>query len=535
MDEKQLRSGVGVSLTPEVAGVSVGAVPSALEVFRKRFLINVGSNVCFLVFNSAIMIWYVPFLVQHLGMGAYGMVSLSNTLVEFATIVSGSLDVSVSRFLTIDLNRGDYRTANRTFNTSVAISLAAAALVLMLVMIIAPDFSRLFNVPEGLEFETQILFGGVAFTMIAAMLGANFGVSARILHRFDLYNAVRALTSFTRVCFVAACFLVWSASLKYVAIGLFMAACVGLVGDIMVWRRLTPQLQIDHRDVDLGRVRGLLGLSGWSIVNFGGGLLIWEMNLIIINALFGSDMTGRYGSLLVFPTLIETMTEALSKVLSPLIIARYAVGDIEGMRRISHSSVRILGLVLALPVGLLCGLAQPTLGLWLGHEYMGLDVLLVLLVGHLSFNLAIRPLAYVATAYNRVRAPGLATFAFGILNVFLALFFARWCGWGAAGVAAASAVTWTVKNVGFLSGYTASLMGLSWWTFYAPVTVGCIGAGAVAAAGRVVLLFWWPTSWITLACLGAAIAGGYAGFVYFMVLSRSDREFIWSHMTRVRG
>ncbi len=503
------------------------ALSSAAGVFKKRFLVNVGSNIGFLIFNSAMMIWYVPFLIRHLGMGAYGMVSLSNTLVEFAAIISGSLDVSVSRYLAIDVNRSDFRGANRTFNTSLAISFTTAAALLIVVAIVTPIFPRLFNIPAGLDFQTKLLFSGVAFTMLAAIIGANFSAPCRILHRFDLFNATRALTLATRVCIVTSCFLFWSPSLEYVALGLFIAGTVGLLGDAWLWRRLAPQLRVDRRDVDLERVPGLLGLSGWSIVNFGGGLLIWEINLVIVNMLFGADMTGRYGSLLVFPTLIETMTEAIAKVLSPMIIARYAVGDIAGVQQISCASVRILGLILALPIGLLCGFAQPTLALWLGREYAGLDILLILLIGHLTCNLAIRPLAYVATAYNRVKAPGVATFVFGVFNVFLAIIFAKWCDWGVAGVAAASALTWTLKNVGFLSTYSALLMGLKWWRFYGPLSLGCLAAGSVWAASRLLLTLWWPTDWMTLMALATSTATLYVCLAYFFGLSRSDRAFIW--------
>jgi len=78
-------------------------------------------------------------------------------------------------------------------------------------------------------------------------------------------------------------------------------------------------------------------------------------------------------------------------------------------------------------------------------------LLLILLVGHLSVNLAIRPLAYVSTAYNRNKLPALITLVLGVANVVLAIVLARWSGWGVAGVAAAAAIMWTIKNVVFLS------------------------------------------------------------------------------------
>lgn len=39
-----------------------------------RFVVNVGSSLVYVVLNTGIMFWYIPFLLKHLGVAAYGMV-----------------------------------------------------------------------------------------------------------------------------------------------------------------------------------------------------------------------------------------------------------------------------------------------------------------------------------------------------------------------------------------------------------------------------------------------------------------------------
>ena len=267
-------------------------------------------------------------------------------------------------------------------------------------------FPLLFNVPAWQERATQFLFAGVAVTMLAAVLSGSFGVASLITHRFDLRNVIRFLTSLSRVLVVVFCFRFWSPSLWHVAAGFIVSAWVGLVGDLLVWKLLTPQLHIDCHDIDRDRFHALKGLGGWAAVNQIGTLLLLQASLLIVNAMFGAEMTGRYGSMLLFPALIEMTTATVITVLSPAIMARYAVGDIEGMRGIASRSVKLLGLGLALPIGLLCGFCRPLLTLWLGSEFAQQDLLLVLLIGPLTANLAIMPLAYVLTAYNRVKVQG---------------------------------------------------------------------------------------------------------------------------------
>ena len=58
------------------------------------------------------------------------------------------------------------------------------------------------------------------------------------------------------------------------------------------------------------------------------------------------------------------------------------------MIRITKSSVKLLGLAIALPVGLVCGLAPQLLTIWVGEEFAFLAPLMIVLTIHMTINLA---------------------------------------------------------------------------------------------------------------------------------------------------
>src|SRR6478672_7338267 len=85
---------------------------------RGRFTVNLFANVGSLGLSMLVGVWYVPFLVGHLGVAAYGLIPLASTLTSYMSLITLGLNSAVGRSLTIALEREDHAQANRIFNTS---------------------------------------------------------------------------------------------------------------------------------------------------------------------------------------------------------------------------------------------------------------------------------------------------------------------------------------------------------------------------------------------------------------------------------
>lgn len=492
----------------------------------RRFLANVGSSLVYAVLNVGIMFWYIPFLLKHLGVAAYGMVPLTSAFVIFAAVVCDGVNGAVYRNLAIDLNREDLSAAQKTFNSAVILTIAVSCFLLIPIVPLVWLFPQLFQVPPDLGGATQFLIAGSFFTALTFLIGSPFDASSMITHRFDVRNAVRSAVALSRVGIVALCFYFWPASLLHVGLGLIASALVGLGGSVIAWRRLTPQLRLQFGAVDPHRFRPLLNIGAWSAVNTAGMLLLMQVDLLLVNALFGTDMTGRYGALLAFAVLIHTLAEVVTPIFNPAIMARYAIDDLSGLRRLLEFAVGLLAFALALPVGLLCGLGRPLLSLWLGPDFAELDALLAVLVAHLAVNLAGRPLAYLLTAHNKVKQQAFVTLSLGVVNVLLAVALALWAEWGVLGIAGATAIVWTLKNTLFLPVYAARVLGLVWWAFLPRLAGGAAAVLGVALAGRALAAMWSPLDWIGLAAMAAAISAIYSITLVGLIVRPDDRRLI---------
>jgi membrane protein EpsK len=394
------------------------------------------------------------------------------------------------------------------------------------IIIVSIYFSSIFGASPGWERDSSWLFLLVASSFLITVLGGCFSVSCLIHSRFLSINIVNLMGILTRVGLILALYSALPGRLWYVGGASLTAAVVVLAGFVYLWRRLTPELHISLAAFDRVRLGAMASMSSWMMVNMVGAALLGRVDLLVINAFYGSAVTGGYASVAQFAMFMEYLVTAASGVVRPIILIKYAQGDQAGLQKLAAQSVKLLGLGLGLPVGLLCGLAPSLLTVWLGPSYAYLAGLLIIVIFHLSLNLSIRPLLHIQNAYNKVRWPGLATLLSGIANLGLAIFLARWGIWGAAGVAVATAIAWTAKNGVYMPIYTARAMDLRWWTFMPHLIASIAGTALAWGLAYGVTLVRMPDSWLTLGASAAAVSLVYTLIIWAWGLNGDDRALL---------
>ena len=183
---------------------------------------------------------------------------------------------------------------------------------------------------------------------------------------------------------------------------------------------------------------------------------------------------------------------------------------------------------MALPIGLLCGLARPFLQTWLGRSFADLAPLAWLLIGPLCINLAILPLFSVQLALNKVRWPGIVSLAMGAGNLALAIILAGPMNLGIYGVAAAGAITLTSKNAIYTPIYTAGILGRRLTAFFGAMMPSVVATALVAGAATALSSVTDLASWPRLLCACIAVTVPYVPLAYFLLISGEERQTIRS-------
>ena len=511
------------------------AVPRAARPRSGRFAINLVSNVGQLGLSTIVGAWYVPYLVRKLGPAAYGLIPLASSITSYMALITLGLNSAVGRYLTIALEQEDHQRANLIFNTSFWGSLALTALLLIPAALGTLYLDHIVRVPSGFDLQARWLFVGTTAAFLLNEIKTPFDVSSFCRNRFDLRNLVAISEVLARVSLVVLLFYALTPRINYVGFAIFAGAVISAVGAVWLWKVLTPTLRVDPHFFDLGILRELTATGGWVVVNEIGAILYLSIELLVAIRLFGAEESGQYAAVLQLPLLVRSLGSTVGAVFLPSAFSYFARHDIDGLVAYLCRAVKCLGLMLALPIALMCGFAEPLLRLWLGPGFSHLYPLLFLMGAHLCINVPIRPLLALPLAANRVKVPALVTMVMGIANLGVALVLAGPMHWGLYGIAAAGAIMLTVKNVLFTPIYSAHVLGKPWTVFFRGfiLIVGVTSVSIVLC--RAVLWVRPIAGWDELAAAGLCVSALYGLVVYRFVLTEEERKMVRGMIPSLRG
>jgi membrane protein EpsK len=269
-------------------------------------------------------------------------------------------------------------------------------------------------------------------------------------------------------------------------------------------------------------------MGGWIIITQIGSLLFLQIDLIVVNKLFGTLAGGEYSIAFMWSSMLRAIASVLISILTPVILTYYIKGRIEELINISKSAIKLTGFALALPVGLICGFAPQLLLLWVGPEFVKLSPLILIMLFHLVINLPVMLLFDINVAYNKVRTPGIVTLWMGVGNFLLEVTLPFVTGWGYYGVAVAGAIVLTLKNAFFIPWYATKVLGIQRTTFVSSMLPGALAVFIVTGFCRLIS-FLVPVSGIeTLIISSIVITIAYMCSVWIFTKENVERQIITS-------
>jgi len=498
------------------------------DVFSKQVPKNLVANILYFIVNLASGLFLVPYFINSLGVASYALIPLATSFTSYVNLIMISLNTSVSRSMTIELQRNELKKANVTFNTALFGTLGIILLMLPIVVLLSYYSPSFFEVSSNQENATRILFLGVISAFLLRAWSGNFGVSLFAYNRLDLQNIINVVNIFVQVGLIILLFKLDSPNLAYIGLAYLIAAIVAFVLTIFYSHKINPHFKVNIKDFRRSKASEILGMGGWVIISQVGSLLFLQIDLIVVNKLFGTLAGGEYSIAFMWSSMLRTIAGVLISILTPVILAYYVRDKIEELINLSKSAIKLTGLALALPIGFICGFSPQLLLLWVGPEFVKLSPLMLIMLSHLVINLPVMLLFDINVAYNKVRTPGIVTFWMGICNFLLEVTLPFLTGWGYYGVAVAGAIVLTLKNAFFIPWYATKILGIPRTTFVSSMFPGVLAVVIITGTCRLINFFVPISGLEAIIISGIVVTTVYMGSVWVFTKESVERQIMLS-------
>jgi len=485
---------------------------------------NIAANLAFILVDILYNLWYTPFLILKLGSELFGFIPLATSVINYFSLLTHSLNISMSRHITIRLAKGETERAGQIFNTNLIVTLLLISLALPLGFVLVLLLPELFKMPEKSTRDIQLLFLCVVIAFLLTTLRVNFSIGTFASNRFDLRNIGFFGARIIQVAVILFLFSFKQPSLLYVGIGAVSAAIFNLAGEFYLWKVLLPQFKFRWRDFKTKDLQLVFGNGSLTFIYQVGFMIFLNVDILVANRMLDLKTAGMYAALASIPKNLRILSSAIGGVWGPAILSKYSISDFDGIDAILVRSIKLVGLSMALPIGLICGLAVPFLTVWLGPDFGSMGWLLALMVFPLSTNLIVEPFFNVNISMDKIKIPSLVILSMSLLNLWLAVQLTPI--YGAMGIAISGMVTFTLNYSVFIPIYTAKVMGLSFHHYGRHLISILLVTFLITACAYFASTLISPDSFTLLIASAALISLTYLPFVYFIGLNATDRENI---------
>jgi len=481
--------------------------------------------------SLSVAISYIPYLISELGLGAYGMIALSFSLVQFAAPITQAISASMNQRLVA--NWSDHEKFSSTFSTTLILSFILAVIFGITAIFVSTVLEYLINVPHDLIDETRWLFLATASAFILSLAVMPFGAVIFSRNAIYLLNLRQVVESLTRVGAVILLFMLFGGSLEFVASSIILASAVGasilVVGAVSVRRNLVFRIRGFSKHAALAMAK-----TGYGVIMVQlGTLMLLGSNIVIVNLTFGPETGGAYAALAQWSVVLNGLILSVGATVTAKVMLDYHALNGQERSLSVAKAIRLLTCFAALPAGFVAGIAPDLLLVWVGPEVAQFSLTLTVLALPLAVNVVSVPVLAGQLAADRMTQVGVVYLILGVFYIAAAVTAARLLSWGGLEVAMVMGLFLLIKNYAFVIPMVALTYGRgSLRMLYVASLYPWIWTAAVALITWLIASVVNPESFLGLIVIGLAVTAIY-GALAMASLPSSDRTMLLNMIRRI--
>lgn len=439
---------------------------------NKKLAINMIAQIIAFVVNVGISLLLTPFIVNHIGKEAYGFVGLSNNFIGYAQVVVVALNSMAARFVTISVSRKEYKEANRYFSSIFYSNQILAFFLLSISLFVVFNLNNLVNIPIDMGHDVKLLFILVFTNFLLSTSFSVYGIATFTKNRLDLASVRSISSNIIRVVAMIVCYVFFSPKVWYIGLAAVISTIYVLATNIVLTRRLLPELSISLINVERSKIIRLLKSGGWNSITQLSTVLASGLDLLIANLFIGASAMGTLSLVKLVPMYLLSLFSMIAYVYAPNLTVSYSRNDFQSLKEQLLSSLKFFNCLSSIPIILLIVYGDNFFYLWIPKEDFRLIYILTLMACfELCFALPLQNIWNVFMVTNKLKVPSLNLLARGVVSISFIYIVMHvvpetYRLYYLAGIAS---LLGGIDFLFFLPLYGAKCLNLSWKTFYPPL------------------------------------------------------------------
>ena len=304
-------------------------------------------------------------ILNALGIEDYGIYNVVGGVVAMFGILSGSLSVAISRFITFELGKGDLDKLKRIFCTSVNIQVILIAIITILMETIGIWFlNNKMVIPEERLAAANWVFQFSVITFALNLLSVPYNAVIIAHEKMSAFAYISIIDVTLKL--IVAFIIAYNPFDKLVYYGLLIMICGVINRSIYAIYSKRHFEEATYRMIfDKGLMKEMFGFAGWNYFGSSAYVLNTQGVNMLLNTFFGVTVNAARGVAVQVNAAVSHFIDNFMTAVTPQITKSYATNDRDYCFKLVNKGAKygfFLMLLMSLPIFLE---TETILNLWL--------------------------------------------------------------------------------------------------------------------------------------------------------------------------
>lgn len=495
---------------------------------------QVAKNIIYnsLVFVIGVCVNFVltPYLIKHVGKEAYSFFPLVNNVIGYTSIITTAVGSMGGRFMTMAYYQNKIEEAEGYFNSVLFAYWMLSLIFSVVLMAMCLNIHHILTVPSYLVSDVQWLFAVSSLTMLVGLCTGLMGIGTYMKNRIDLSSKISLTNTVVNTLIIFGAYAFFKPSIVYVGIASLCSTVLTGFFNIRLKQKLIPELRVSpFRLYSWSKIKEVVSSGVWNSVNRLSDILLLQMDLLYVNILLGPSVVAYLALVKVVPNFILGFNGMIAGNFAPSFNILYAKGDIDRLRYEVNRSIRLIGIIVAFPIGFFTILGDRFFHLWVPTMdnvylyHLSAFVIIPMIIGG-----SIIPVYGIFGVTNHLKIPALVLLVTGFVTVFVQILVLKYTTYGIFGILVVEAIQRVGRNMFFTPIYAAKCLRINRFTFMKPMSSSFVCLGFVLLVSYLYKIYIEINSYFEFGVALIVLGIISVFFGMFVSLNTSERRYVLS-------